>query len=363
MVHYYHPIAFIGTDGNIYLTDLSSHATKLTDGGINDIYQSLKYSNLNWSSTGSALLFSDNCSIYVLENKKKMRAISLPKCSQYFNPYAIWSADGNTIYYVSLTRSESGKIVQGISEIDINTSSIRAIETSEIDVALGNGPTDSISSVISRRERSENSFLIPSYIKLIRTKEGFIYNTTVKVQDGTYIDNGLRMISFNVESKWVRNSIRLNGAVSWDNTKAFSTTWKNGSPRVELLDLQTGKTIMFLAKPLPTSWLPNGNTIIYSSLNSSDAAHEASLWSYDLTTRKESKLFAKPFTTIGSTAVSSKGDRVVFTVIPMSDSLSELDTLAQTGLFQVNLTTSDVTYISMGSNPAVADGDFFIDTQ
>ncbi len=363
MVHYYQPIAFVGTDGNVYLTDLYSHTIKLTDDGISEIYDSLKYSNLSWSSTGDALLFSDSCNIYVLENKKKLRAMSLPECSQYFNPYAIWSADGNTIYYVSLIRSEPGKNIQEISEIDVNTGDVRLIGTAEIQIVIGEGPTDSISSVIRRRERGENSFLIPPYIKLIRMTDGFVFNTAIKVQDAEDFNIGLRMINFNLETKWVRYSVRLDGAVSWDNTKAFCKVWINGSPRVDLLDLQTGKTIMSLAKPLPIAWLPNSNTIIYSSVNSSNAAQETSLWKYDLTTRNESKLFEKPSSIIGSAAVSPKGDRVVFTVIPTSNSLSKLDALAQTGLFQVNLTTNGVTYIGPGSNAAIADGDFFIATQ
>jgi len=255
---YTNPIAFIGSDGNVYLTAASGGTiTPITNDAngptttIYPFYTRLKvYENLHWSPDGTRLLFDDGLgqTLYVAETGKAPQPIVQNFDSQL---PATWARDGGSILYTLQTDSTT------LYAIRLGGAPAVAIGQLAFQTSCGGDNTSLLAQIYTDETGLNGNTLL-----LAQTPVGLIYSTDC---GGV----GLALLGTNTQPGWSNPSLRR-AVLSPDGTKLVALQTSPTDPdMLELVevDVATGNVIPIVDQPNidQVGWVGDGSSILYST--------------------------------------------------------------------------------------------------
>ncbi len=384
-VTYSNPLAYVGMDGNIYVTDIqSSKSTALTSDGYFQMPYSVNlsektgtktYRNIRWSPNGGAFISGVSDSQYSLYFFKSGQSpISLTGDIGAGNdrsfPIGAWSPDGTEVAYLHVCE---GNYCVGITNVETGLS--RTIGSFEFDSAIGFGED-------------------PGTLRLLDDyDQGIDHFTAAAFQISWSIYGILHNVS-NFSSKYIESLELLSskGQIVWQAARIFRCILSPGGTRAIaflethlkdeslfdfiFLNVSTGKYeyAPFPKKSVLKAWMPDGRSILYyrtepkitfqPDVEDNNAQRTVSLWESSVDGKNNSLLATVSGYSIGTISVAPDGKGAVFSLI--TNAPVKPHDLIGSGearqphieLYYVDFATGVVKRLAFGGQPAFGKGVF-----
>lgn len=388
------PIAYVGADGNVIVADpITRSSIPLTSdakgkpSSYYPYYEQLHiYGLLRWSPDGSKLAFVDSKerTLYIARSGQKPVIVASGLTVAY--PPA-WSADSNELAYAVPTKQTSGTngVINQIQAIPANQGGqARVAGQFSAGVGCGGGGFDpAVAAYFSDVGYEGNR------VMLEQVANGYLYTSAC-----TGI--GLGLAAANGQGSWVRNDLSA-AALSPDRTRLIAVRHNlqnSAQPGggLELVDLATGKGTDLSAQPnvSQVGWSADGQTILYSTVTSarqlnvtasnsvaaqvfsgvpfSAPVNTITLWTMPANGGNSTQLLTREGFAIGNIWATQDGNILFSFVNSLADMVHQLDAgkpitdvvaAAPTPqLYTVPLTGGTASLYNIGSQPAIATGQF-----
>ncbi len=341
-VTYQNPLAYIGPNGNVYVTDsnLSGAGTPLTGDSTletaNTAYPtpSRGYGLFRWSPDGSKLAFVEQRAntLYLAASGQKPVEIARGLAAGY---PAAWSQDGSEIAFAVETRQPQGETglvrqVQAINVASGQPGMPRVAGTFVQGVGCGGGmPDPAVAAYMTESGYEGNGQT------LIWTPQGFVHTINC-------FGTGLALSNPTGQVIWsIPNASRI--AVSPDRARAVAIrqdATNRAQQGIMMIDLTNGNNTDFVGNTASDqlAWSTDGQTIVYSSVTlkqtvkgSAQAAvgqqlfsgmwpmdgnsYTLQLWRVPAAGGEPTEVFNREGHRIGAISAAS-GDKIAFSFIP-----------------------------------------------
>jgi len=335
VVTYQKPLAYVGADGNVFLTTIGQGAgTPITADSTASTSEftpffntSRTYGQFRWSPDGQKLLFTEltTNSLYVVVSGQKPVRIATGLATLY--PGA-WSPDGTEVAYAVDARQvqDNGEVrqIQAVQVAGATIGQPRVAGSFVESTGCGGGSVDPAQLLYMREAGYQSNGLTLDW-----TPQGFVYSMAC-----TGI--GLALANPNGQVLWTAADVGR-AAVSPDRTRAVGIQ-KNA--QLVMVDLANGSVTPMQAEANPdqVAWSGDGSTIVYSTVTPgqvikgvaspvwqqllrSDAPLDAqtytvSLWRVAATGGPSTRLFRQQGFAIGVIAPAPDSSGVAFSFIP-----------------------------------------------
>jgi len=388
---YHNPLAYIGIDGNIYVTDLNSGVgtaitndaqTTCPDGTSPSVDYKRPflrtYRNIRWSPIGGAFtfgLYSDlscqsiQASIFLEKSNSHTQFLTSEPSNDLNGPSndlsGVWSPDGTQVAYMD---------GDGIGVISLADGTTHHVSDYGYQPCIGEGPGIDDLNTLYFDERGIQPYQDPTF-SLDWTEPGFLVPLTVYDDTNTSC-GGLALLDQN-NTVW-KNDTLSSPSVSPDRKQALavsagSKTQDSGyALTTVLIDLASGKLtpLPFLsANDGPFVWTPDGKQILYVTVelntHRSDES-KVSLWSVPIAGGAATRLLTRVGFGIGVITPSPDGKGAAFSLVtstPVGATRSNPAIATGTDhieLLYVDFATHAVKRIALGRWPAFGTGDFTV---
>ncbi len=267
---YSSPIAYVGVDGNVYVTQLGGGTgTALTNdasGGPTNYYpyhEPLRnYANLRWSPDGSTLAFTEgqNGTLYIAHSGQPPQAAA-QKIAPEFPPF--WSADGQTLGYATAVQpapTSAGQDNYAIETVALSGGAPKRLLTFSSQTGCGGGGFGPAEAAYMQ----DNGY-IGNHLTLAPVVDGYLYSESC-------LGIGLGLIDTNGHVIWSQSDLGR-AALSPDGKQliAIQISTKGAAPGpvgLVKVDLATGKETALKTKPNvdQIGWSGDNTTILYSTV-------------------------------------------------------------------------------------------------
>ncbi|MHB8627197.1 MAG: SH3 domain-containing protein [Aggregatilineales bacterium] len=396
---YTNPIAYVGPDGNVYVTQLGGGAgTPITNDAKGPatlnyypFYQPLHfYSNLRWSSDGSKLAFVDNNArtLYVVLSGQPPQIVARGIEAEY-PPF--WLAGGQEVGYAipAGTGNAGGSAANfQIQALAATGGTPRVLGQFNAQTGCGGGGFDPATAAYM----AEAGYMGNSQILAATASGGYLYSASC-------IGIGLSSTS-GASSGWQRSDLGR-AALSPDGTQLIALRFapnssQTGPVGLEKVDLATGQGTPLTVQPGidQIGWADN-NTILYSTVNlptpitatfsqtvgqqvfgsiwpfqsSQLVKYAVGLWSMPATGGSSTQLTATSGRGIGTIRATPDGANAVFSLVPSLDGMISALNAGQSAdaarkaapfpqIVVVQMNGQQAAQLAKGGQPAPASGTF-----
>jgi Tol biopolymer transport system component len=337
-VTYQKPLAYVGADGNVFLTALgqgvgtpiTSDSTATTSEFSPFFNTSRTYGQFRWSPDGQKLIFTEltTNSLFVAVSGQKPVRIATGLATLY---PGTWSPDGTEVAYAVDARQaqDSGEVrqIQAVQVAGATIGQPRVAGSFVEGTGCGGGSVDPAQLLYVREAGYQSNGLTLDW-----TAQGFVYSTAC-----TGI--GLALANPNGQVLWTAANVgRV--AVSPDRTRAVGIQKNAQNSQLVVVDLASGSVtpVQAEANPDQVGWSSDGAEIVYSTVTPgqvikgvaspvwqqivrSDTPLDAqtyavNLWRVAATGGPSTRLFQQQGFAIGVIAPASDSSGVAFSFIP-----------------------------------------------
>ncbi len=367
-ITYHDPLAYVGADNNLYVTDLHSGAGSqlTTDGAVpvlacgspgNDATDSGVYTTIQWSPAGGQFVVADTQTPFQIlkglllfrTGQKPVALASItPTGKEDLGTHFSWSPDGSQIAYPGYTSTDDTQTqLMTVSPGDGATRAIGPMK--EFDTGWGSGPCADPEygwRLLDLGSNGSGGF----WFRFEWTPTGLLYAT------GEY---GLTMVDLNNQVVWEHDPL-FGAVVTHDGSHAVASIWEDrdtfkSSP--VWVDMKTG-TYTPTSLPEHGVWSADDKTLFYSE--------GTALWRVVSSGGQPTQVIAFPEGQIGAIAPSPDNQGVVLTLItlqPVNVPPSRLVHSSHVAyvyleLLYVDLATDKATFVAFGRQPAFGKGSF-----
>jgi Tol biopolymer transport system component len=353
-VTYQKPLAYVGADGNVFLTTIGQGAgTPITADSTASTSEftpffntSRTYGQFRWSPDGQKLLFTEltTRSLYVAVSGQKPVRIAIGLAVPY---PGTWSPDGTEVAYaVDARQTQDNGEVRQIQAVQVAGATIgqpRVAGSFVEGTGCGGGSVDPAQLLYAREAGYQSNSLTLDW-----TPQGFVYSTAC-----TGI--GLALANPNGQVLWTAADVG-HAAVSPDRMRAVGIRKNAQNSQLVMIDLASGSVTPMQAEANPdqVAWSSDGSTVVYSTVTPgqvikgvaspvwqqilrSDAPLDAqtyavSLWRVAATGGPSTRLFQQQGFAIGVIAPASDSSGVAFSFIPSdADLVQQVNSGASAG--------------------------------
>ncbi len=365
IITYDQPLAYVGADGNVYITSLDgTSTTPITSDGSPRGYgfeEDSAYGAFRWSPDGTQVVFTHPTSsprLYVAASDQKP-AILLPDISIGYRVSA-WSPDGKQIAFIS-----GGGPGNGGNELQVvSAKGGTPHKITDVGGCIGDGPGPEHARWVVADERDDAMFA--SMYRLQWTSKGIVLSSTMA-------DCGIATL-FSADGKstiWQNDTLE-DLIVSPDETQAVA--YQRSSPEPAgpvLVDLSNGKTtpLSLPAGATVLAWTGDGRSLLYETRdllqeviegdpNWSQETHDnylLTLWRQPLVGGQPVKLFQHEGYDFGAVTVAPDNSTVVVSLVINSYFVKNEPELQ---IVAIPMNGGTPNWIAVGGRPAFGKGPF-----